>query len=235
MVGRTEDILARLAGLKEKVDEITGARKGKLIIVGSLLPGYSFLPLAVHKFSRQHPGIDVSLKVEGSSFIEKALLEGEIDIAIVSRVPQSSLLVVRNYRDEEIVVVASSNHPLAKKRSVSLGDLSKESFIMGKRGESQIRDDVESLFAKKGVSLSVGLEVSSSFGSGNVIRTAVIAGLGLGFIIRESVKWYTKAGQLKILIAPEIKLKRRIVVAVHKNRKKSQLVRAFDEFFKRYK
>jgi len=98
VVGRAEDILARLAGLKEKVDEITGARKGKLIIVGSLLPGYSFLPLAVHKFSRQHPGIDVSLKVEGSSFIEKALLEGEIDIAIVSRVPQSSLLAVWNYR-----------------------------------------------------------------------------------------------------------------------------------------
>ena len=96
VVGRAEEILARLAGLKERVDEITGARKGKLIISGSLLPGYSFLPLAVHKFSRQHPGIDVSLKVEGSSFIEKTLLEGEIDIAIVSRVPQFSLLVVRN-------------------------------------------------------------------------------------------------------------------------------------------
>ncbi len=87
LVGRAEEILARLAGMKERVDEISGARKGRLIIGGSLLPGYSFLPLAVHKFSRQHPGIDVSLKVEGSSFIEKALLEGEIDIAIVSRVP----------------------------------------------------------------------------------------------------------------------------------------------------
>ncbi len=98
LVGMAEEILARLAGMKERVDEISGARKGRLIIGGSLLPGYSFLPLAVHKFSRQHPGIDVSLKVEGSSFIEKALLEGEIDIAIVSRVPQSSLLAVWNYR-----------------------------------------------------------------------------------------------------------------------------------------
>ncbi len=235
LVGRAEDILAKVTGIRNKVDEIMGLKKGRIVIGGSQLLGTSDLPTIVCQFSKVHEGVDVSLKVDLSTAIEKSLLEGEVDVAVISRAPESSLLVVKPYRDEEAVISCAANHPLTKKRAVSLQALSKEQFVIGKKGESQLRDQVDEIFARKGLPLKVALEVSATSGSRDVIRTAVASGLGLSFSFRSGSKSYIAARQIKVLKVPEIKLKRSTYIVVHKNRANTPLVKAFISFLRRFK
>jgi DNA-binding transcriptional LysR family regulator len=43
------------------------------------------------------------------------------------------------------------------------------------------------------------------------------------------------AGRLKVLNIPELKLKRSIYIAVHKNRQSSSLIKAFVDILKKYR
>ena len=234
LIHRAEDILADVDQLREKIDEICGLKKGSLTIGGSVSAGVSFLPLAIKKFSESHPGIEISLKIQASSIIEKALLGGEIDIAAISRVPESSLLVHKHYQDEEIVVIAPKNHPLTKRRSVSLKLLAKEPFVVSRKGESQIRDRVEKIFAQSGLPFKVALEISTAFSSRDVIRAAVADGLGVGFGFLCNTMATIKAGQVKRLKVPELKLTQSTYIVVHKSRQKLPLVKAFSDYLRRY-
>ena len=220
--------------LKKKIDEIRGLKKGSLTIGGSVPAGVSFLPLAVKKFNESHPGIHVSLKIQPSSIIEKALLGGEVDIAAFSRAPESSLLMAKHFRDEEIVVIAPKNNPLAKRRSVSLELLAKEPFVVNRKGESRIRDRVEKILFKKGLPFKMALEINTAFSSRDVMRAVVANGLGIGFGYLCNTLPYIKAGQVKRLKVPELKLKQSTYIVGHKSRQKLPLVKTFSDNLRRY-
>jgi DNA-binding transcriptional LysR family regulator len=148
--------------------------------------------------------------------------------------PRSDAIAVEAYRHDAIVLVASPDHPLAKKRSVSLEHVAGEPFIMHEKG-TFIRDRVEERFAEKGFPLTVALEVNAHFGARETIKKAVASGLGLGCLSRAFVASEIQAGQLERLKVPEIEFKRIIYIAVHKNRKNSPFVHPFINFLRHYK
>jgi DNA-binding transcriptional LysR family regulator len=113
--------------------------------------------------------------------------------------------------------------------------LAKERFVVGKKGESPIRDGVEAIFAEKGLTLVPTLEVTSSFGSRDIVRTAIADGLGIGFTYMCQAGWEIKSGRLKVLRVPELNLTRTQHIVVHKSRQGSPMVRAFNTFLKNYK
>jgi DNA-binding transcriptional LysR family regulator len=143
---RVQEILARVDILKDALDEIQGLKKGKLSVGGSAMAGASFLPAAIHAFQNQHSGVDIFLRIEPSKVLEKMLLEGVIDVGILGRSSHSPHLLVKPYREEKVIVIAPPRHPLSKKRSVSLEVLAKERFVVGKKGESPVRDGAEAIF-----------------------------------------------------------------------------------------
>jgi DNA-binding transcriptional LysR family regulator len=216
------------------MDEVKGLKKGKLLVGGSALAAASFLPVAVQNFKKEHPGIEVILKLERSGILEKKLLEGELDIAIISWFPGSPLLAAELYREDEVVVIASSAHPLTKKRKVPLALLAKERWIVSERG-NPVRDMVERSFTGAGFPFTPLLEVNLQLGSRDAIRSAVESGLGIGFITKSYVLSDVKAGRVKILKVPELKLKRSLYIVIHKKRERSSLAQKFIDSLRRYK
>ncbi len=235
LFSRVQEILAKVDILKDALDEIQGLKKGKLSVGGSAMAGASFLPAAIYAFQNQHSGVDVFLRIEPSKVLEKMLLEGKIDVGILGRSSQSPHLLVKPYREDKVIVIAPPRHPLSKKRSVSLEVLAKERFVVGKKGESPVRDGVEAIFAEQGLSLVPALEVTTSFGSRDIVRTAVADGLGIGFTFMCQAAWEIKAGRFNVVRVPEFKLARTQYIAVHKSRQGSPMVRAFNTFLKNYK
>ena len=233
LVHRAERILAEVEGIKEGMEEIKGLKKGKLTVGGSAIAAASFLPVAVQTFKKNHPGVDVTLTVQRSENLHKKLLDGDLDLALLARVPHSPLLLGEPYRDEEVVVIAPPNHPLAKKRSVSLENLSKESLIAYEKGNS-IRDMVDRRFAKTGLLIKYALEINLQLGSRDAIRGAVANGLGISFLSKSYVLSDIKARRLKILRVPELQLKRTIYITIHKNRQSSSHVQAFIDILLRH-
>jgi len=229
-----EEILAKVGGIKERMDEIKGLKKGKLAVGGSALAGASFLPGAVQSFKKAYPAVEVVLTIQKSDRLEKRLAEGELDVAVLGRSPRLPQIAADAYRNEEIVVIAPPNHPLTKRRSVPLKLIARERLITQLSGRL-VRQMVERRFAQKGVPFVAGLEVDAEFGPRDAIKAAVAHGWGLGFMSRCHVISDVKAGRLKVLKVPELNLKRPIYISFHKNHQSSSLIQAFTSFLKSYK
>jgi DNA-binding transcriptional LysR family regulator len=232
LLHHAQEILAKVERIKEEINEIKGVKKGKLTVGGAAVAAASFLPPAVREFKKKFPGIEVILKVQTIPILEKLLLDGELDVAFYGLEPSSPHLASEPFFKEEVVAFAPPNHPLAKKRSVSLELLAKEPLIAHEKG-SPTRDIIEERFVKKGLPFTPVLELNF-FGGRDVIRNAVANGEGIGFLSRCIVSGDAQAGRVKLLNVPELKLYRPHFIVLHRSRKISAAVRAFIDFLKHY-
>ena len=230
-----EDILAKAEGLKERMDELKGLRKGRLAVGAGPVAAASFFPFVAEQFKREFSWVETTLRLDTTGSLEKTLLDGELDLAILGRPPKSPLIIGELCHQEDIVAIASPRHPLANKSSVPLMRVAREPIIIEEKGAGLIRDLLEERFAKLGIPFTPHLELNSRIGSRDAIRSAVAGGLGVGFITKCHVVADIEAGHLKILKVPDLKLKRSNYIAVHKSRQKTPLVQAFIRVLKKYK
>ncbi len=70
-----KEMLAKADQIMDEMNEIRGLEAGKLSVGTSFSSGASFVPLAIQTFKKQFPGIDLHLKVDRSSTLEKDLLD----------------------------------------------------------------------------------------------------------------------------------------------------------------
>jgi LysR family transcriptional regulator, low CO2-responsive transcriptional regulator len=226
----SEEILGKVEEAKRRMTEVSGLKRGKILVGGSSSAASSFLPVAVQAFKKQHLGIEVILKIERSEVLERTLLEGELDVAVMGHPPQSPLLKAHRYREEEIAVIAPPKHALAGRRSVPLSLIAKQPLIANGT-ESYVRKQVEKRLAEIGVPFTPVLEVTDHM-SGEAIKSAVASGLGIGFITKCHVISDIEAGKLELLKTPALKLKRTMYLVVHRKRQSSLLTRTFIEFLR---
>lgn len=234
LIPLARELLDKAERIKDRMAEVGGLRKGSIAVGGSAIAAANFLPNAIEDFKKQYPGIEVPLKIEGGAVLEKELLEGELHLAILGWAPRSPMLVGEVYRDQEVVAIAPPDHPLTRLRSVSFKLLAPEPLIIQQRG-NPIRDMVEERFARDGYTFAQKLEVSAEHGARDIVKSAVAKGLGIGFISRCHILGDAKAGRVKVLNIPNLKLKRTMYIATHKKRRASWLIQALIEFLRDYK
>jgi len=234
LLRHAQKALAVLEGTKDEIAEAHGLKKTKLAVGGSAISAATFLPAVVQRFKANYPDAEVSLSIERSEILETKVLRGDLDMAILGRAPQSPLLAVSLYREEEIVVIAAPKHALAGKRVAPLEAIARQPLILHERGTA-VRDMVESRFAELKLAVVPALEVPMRVGTRDAIRRAVMNRLGIGFLPRCHVRSDIEAGRLKVLKVPELKLKRSLYIAVRGDREIPPLCRAFVSFLRRHK
>ncbi|HEY3302535.1 MAG TPA: LysR family transcriptional regulator [Candidatus Binatia bacterium] len=230
---RTEKILKLVEESRDEMEQFKGLKKGK-ISIGSSGMGASLILQAVEKFKERYPEIDMSLTFQQSEALHQKLLSGEVDVALLGRHIKSPLIIAKPYRDDEMVFIVPPKHPLAKKPSVPLNLLAQEHFISYETAAPVI-EKMEQRFAAKGIAFKPSLEIRLSMGSRDAIKSAVSTGLGISILTKCHILGDVKAGRLKILHVPELKLKRTLYIAFHKNRRESSWVQSFVAFLKAYK
>ena len=231
---QSKEILAKVERVKERLGEIAGLKKGIIAIGGSGLATASFLAVAIQRFEKEHAGIEVILTIQRSDILEKKLLQGELDLAVLGKAPQSSLLAIKPYRDEEIVVIAPPDHPLTKKRFVPLKVIANGALITHEEG-TLIRDMVEQSFAERRIPFKPLVELKLQWGGRDAIRSMVASGIGISLLAKCHAVSDIEAGRLKVLKVPDLQLERTMYIAVHKKRERSFLVKPFIAFLRQYK
>lgn len=120
--------------MNQVVNEARDVSKGTVGVLRIGFLPYAFsceLPNIVTKYKELHPEVRVILRDGEESEIEDALLNGEIDIALVSdwgtNLPET-IEKIRVYEDEYYAVISMKN-PLSKYESVSLQMMKDEKFL----------------------------------------------------------------------------------------------------------
>jgi DNA-binding transcriptional LysR family regulator len=216
----------RLFGLVEEmntsVGDLVGLKRGKLLIGASTTPGIYILPDALGCFKLQYPGIELDLRIANTRQVEEWVLNRELIVGIIGERPSHKDLSFEAYLKDALVAIFPPGHPLAKRKSVSLRDLSQLPFITREPG-SNTRKTYEDAFERNGKTLQVTMEL----GSTEAIKRAVAANLGISIVSPYTIQWERQRGQLIALQIRESGFERQFNLIYHRRIKLPSVVQAF--------
>jgi LysR family transcriptional regulator for metE and metH len=123
-------ILEQLQSAEERAGNARAGAVGLLRLSTECLTCYHWLPSRLSLFRRKWPGIEVRIVVEATPCPAQFLLEGKIDVAIVSsKVNNRKLIRTPLFRDE-LVAILSPRHPLATRPFVTARDFSDQHLFV---------------------------------------------------------------------------------------------------------
>jgi LysR family transcriptional regulator, low CO2-responsive transcriptional regulator len=154
-----------------------------LLRIGTV-PTYSriLMPYVLGGFQKANPDIRIKLDVGSSNEMEKSLITGQNDIIIAASLHVSRKMQAFPVLREELVLIAANNHPLTRKKTVSLSEVKAYPLIIREEG-SATRDVVLAAFSKMDITPSVLIEAKST----EFIKEWVAQGKGVSILIRRAV------------------------------------------------
>lgn len=122
-------VLGDIERAEEEVRDLAQSRAGVLRLTTECYTCYHWLPPLLKEFQSKHPRVEVRIDADATSRSFDALLEGQIDIAIVSSTPRDSRIELRPLFDDELVVVVAPDHRLASRSHITAAELANEHFL----------------------------------------------------------------------------------------------------------
>jgi DNA-binding transcriptional LysR family regulator len=227
-------ILSFRKDLLNALSEFSQGIKGELSLGASTIPGEYLLPKLMGDFKREHPHFIISLKIADTKEIVQYVLQDNVEFGIIGAKLNHPSLHYEKYEEDEIIVVAPSDHPLTRKKKVNLEELLKEPWIIREEG-SGTQMAIEKALRKKGKSLKQ-FNVVMEMGSTSSVKEGVKAKLGLTFISRRATEEELNQGFLSRIDVEGIGLiSRQIYIVSHRGRTLSPIGMQFLRFLKRKK
>jgi len=138
LVDHADAILARLEDAEEELAAIAGLRGGRLRIASFQSAGATVVPRALGEFHRRFPDVALEVTQAEADEARTALANGDIDLAIVMDFEETPLLAsdltLTHLLDDPYDIALPRDHPLAKRKSIALGDLAGERWIVPQPG-----------------------------------------------------------------------------------------------------
>ncbi len=164
-------------------------RVGATMTIG----GY-VLPKILGRHKLSHPKIDIQLTVDNTETVIEQMIRGDLILGMVEGpFPQDRFTSIL-YRKDELVVAVSPEHPLARKKEVSLERLMMEPLILREQG-SGTRVVFEKAITDSGYSID-GLNVHMEIGNIHALVSLVESNLGVTVISRDAIADSLKSGTL---------------------------------------
>lgn len=180
-----------------RVREARDPAFGHLRLAAGIFPAACLLPMAMARFLREHPGVQLTLHIGSASEVERWLVEEVAEAGITSGAPRRKGLHGTLYGRYRVVPVASPAHPLARRRRISPAELARYPTLLREPG-SPARAVVDEFFSAHGLEPR-GPEIHG----GGFLHWGAVANLGTAFVPLASVQAELKAGALVVLrVAP---------------------------------
>src|SRR5262249_20095612 len=132
-----ERILDETEAMRERISGRERSPTGRVRVAAATQAFvYLFAPL-FESFMDSHPGLDLAFRTTVSTEQTVAdILNGAADVGFASLAVYSPNLQVTKLFEDELALVVSSEHKLARKRVASVGEIQKEKLILFERGAS---------------------------------------------------------------------------------------------------
>lgn len=157
--------------LQQKQQEMQGLEHSVIRIGTFTSVSRNILPQLMKEFKLKYPNVNFVLKQGEYTSIKKWIQKGEIDFGFVNSDVVSGIEKEILYTDEMLAVLPEQ-HILAKKESISLKELAKESFILLDEGKDSV---IMHAFSKHKIQPHIDYKVYDDYS----ILAMVSQGLGI--------------------------------------------------------
>jgi DNA-binding transcriptional LysR family regulator len=191
----------------------------------SNIPGSYLVPVVLSGFLRRHPGVSLTILQGDSRETLERLKNEEIEIGIIGSLFEEENIDFKPLGRDKIVLVITGDHPWAKRKSIRLGELLDERYIIREAG-SGTEKTVREALVKAGIEASQ-MKMRASLGSNEAVKQAVINGLGAAFISEMSVRRELAQGDVATVKIKGLTISRRFYLVSRLKRNLSPPAQAF--------
>lgn len=152
-------------------------------IGSSISIGACILPSVIREYNQNYPEIEVKVSINSSDIIEQAILDGNLDIALIEGSIHSDKIMSECFLKDELVAICGMFHPLAGKKQVSIDRLQNENFLFREKN-SGTRELIETVFSQKDFFFEPIWESTST----TALINAVAQGIGISILPKKMLQ-----------------------------------------------
>jgi len=200
--------------MQEMMESIQKGIAGNLRIACSTTAGKYILPQLAARFSKRHPGINVSILRCTAEHIVENMLHGDADLGVVSYEIQDGELEMQEFFQDHISMIVPTNHPYVTREHINPEELIGEPIIM-REETSGTRRVVLTELAKHDISLD-DLHIFMEVGNAEAIVRTVASGFGISFVSKLATSCPLARGNVVNIPVHGLNLSRKIYMVRRK-------------------
>lgn len=206
----------------EALRDFQQQKTGNIRIESSESFGSYYLPEIIISFKKDHPGIELSTIILPTDMVAENAAHLHIDVGFISYRVENHKLTSRKILEDNLVLIASPEHDLARKKTLEPASLQKEAVIMHEQGSAP-RQAFDDFLKRHDLAVHVSLELSSN----RAIKEAVKHNLGLALMSQGVVRDEVQAGKLSSIRLTEPKMTRAYYMVYHRDKYLSKSLEQF--------
>jgi DNA-binding transcriptional LysR family regulator len=181
-----QDLRDTVGGITDRTQQL----KGTLRLSGGMTVClYVFPPLLKH-LRRVHPHLDVRLTVATAGQSVQQIRDGRVDAGLLTLPVEGADLVTVPVLHEELLLVTTPTHTLARRRRITPKDLAGQPFVLFEQG-SATRKVIDRFFTTENLEPTIVMDTENV----EIIKAMVKTGLGIGIVPYQAVAREVRAGQ----------------------------------------
>jgi DNA-binding transcriptional LysR family regulator len=194
------------AEAEQKLAALKGETRGELALGASTTIAQYLLPRLAGDFLAAFPAIQLSILSGNTAEVVGALLEGRIGLGLIEGPPGRSDVRCTTFVEDEILLVVPPSHEWTSAGSVDAAALKESRIILRERG-SGTRQVVEDALRKARLDVK-RLHIVLDLDSTESIKSAIAAGLGIGFVSRWALGKELALGLLRTVPVKGLRIRR---------------------------
>jgi DNA-binding transcriptional LysR family regulator len=200
---RAKQMMQIYENTKIEIYEQQNTIKGTLHIAASFTIGEYILPTLLAKLSKKYPMLDFVVTIGNTDEVVKHVQFFKVDIGLIEGNTNEKDLIIQPFMEDELTIIATSDHSLKKVKVIEIEDLQDEIWISRERG-SGTREYLEHVIRTNGLKMNRLMTISSNQG----VKETVMNGLGISILSIYAVKRELEQGTL-IQLKPKNELFKR--------------------------
>ena len=221
-----QDYARRILSLRDDaraaVSELRALKRGLVRVGANESTSLYLLPQVILSFREKHPDVKVEIYRHVSERLPREVLERNVDFAVLAFEPVDRDLESFCVLRDELSLILNPEHPLAKRKEVTVEQLGGESFL-AHNVKTASRNKVVEVFAEHHTPLNITLELATV----ETIKRFVQLNVGLAFVPHMCVREELERGTLATVPVKGLTYVRTLWVTHRRNATFSHAAAAF--------
>jgi len=189
-----------------EINSLNKRNEGMLHLGSSTTVSQYIVAPLLARFRNKFHDVQLSLMTANTALVEKALLAKEIELGIIEGYSKNAEISYHPFLKDELVLVCSSKHPLARRSTIRTDELKTIRFVQREYGSGTL-EVIEHALKKAGINPST-LQTEIRMGSTESIKSYLMHAPCMAFISIHAITDEVKNGDLKIIDVKNLTIER---------------------------